>query len=141
MCDQCDNTELKEEYLKRHKKFNHDGFCYNCVMNVTLHQSITIVLMKVYSTNVITNVAIGNLKKHYLAEHEMVWYPCDKLVASSHCDYHATSKSSRGKHIKSVHEGIKYPCPQCDYQASLKGALRRHIQSTHEGIKISLSSL
>ena len=83
----------------------------------------------------------SNFKKHYLAEHEMVWYPCDKLVASSHCDYHATSKSSRGKHIKSVHEGIKYPCPQCDYQAPLKGALRRHIQSTHEGIKISLSSL
>ena len=65
----------------------------------------------------------------------MARYPCNKLVASSHCDYHATSKSSRGKHIQSVHEGIKYPCPQCDYQAPLKGALRRHIQSTHEGIK------
>ena len=55
MCDQCDNTELKEEYLKRHIKFNHDGFCYNCVMNVTLHQNVLLywqsiikVLMKVF---------------------------------------------------------------------------------------------
>ena len=27
MCDQCDNTASKEEYLKRHIKFNHDGLC------------------------------------------------------------------------------------------------------------------
>ena len=44
MCDQCDNTSSKEEYLKRHIKFNHDGFCYNCVMNVTLHQNVLLYL-------------------------------------------------------------------------------------------------
>ena len=27
MCDQCDNTASKEEYLKRYIKFNHDGLC------------------------------------------------------------------------------------------------------------------
>ena len=30
MCDQCDCTASKEEYLKKHIKFNHDGFCYKC---------------------------------------------------------------------------------------------------------------
>ena len=30
MCDQCDNTASKEEYLKKHINFNYDGFCYKC---------------------------------------------------------------------------------------------------------------
>ena len=68
MCDQCDYTASKEEHLKKHIKFIHDGSCYKCderdfASNVLLHwQTITIVLIKVFFTNVInvtTSVATG----------------------------------------------------------------------------------
>jgi len=51
------------------------------------------------------------------------------------CDYKATQKSHLLTHIKSIHEGVKFPCKQCDYKATEKGNLLRHIKSTHEGIK------
>ena len=51
------------------------------------------------------------------------------------CDYKATLASNLQKHIKSKHEGIKYPCQQCDYQATLASDLKRHIKSQHEGIR------
>ena len=38
-------------------------------------------------------------------------------------------------HIKSHHEGVKYPCDQCDYKATQKGSLLSHIKSKHEGVK------
>ena len=38
-------------------------------------------------------------------------------------------------HVKTVHEGLRYPCDQCDYQGNSMQSLRKHIQSSHEGIK------
>ena len=35
-------------------------------------------------------------------------YPCDQ------CDYKATQKAHLLRHLKSKHEGIKYPYDQCD---------------------------
>ena len=34
------------------------------------------------------------------------------------------------KHVKSVHEGIKYPCQQCVYKGS-KENLKKHVNSMH----------
>ena len=47
----------------------------------------------------------------------------------------ATLKCDLLKHIKAVHEGVKYPCTQCKYNASRKSNLLQHIQSIHEGVK------
>ena len=51
------------------------------------------------------------------------------------CDYKATQKRHLLTHLKSKHEGIKYPCDQCDHKATRKGNLLVHIKSKHEGIK------
>ena len=40
-----------------------------------------------------------------------------------------------GRHIKSKHEGVKYPCNQCDYKATGKRHLPQHVKSQHEGVK------
>ena len=39
-------------------------------------------------------------------------------------------------HIKSIHEGIKYPCDQCDFKATHKGTLKSHMKSIHEGVNL-----
>ena len=36
-------------------------------------------------------------------------------------------------HIKSIHEGQKFPCPQCEYKATKHENLQRHIKSIHDG--------
>ena len=46
--------------------------------------------------------------------------------------YKATWKSDLLKHIKSIHDGIKFPCDQCDYKATFKVNLLAHIRSKHE---------
>ena len=49
-----------------------------------------------------------------------------------------TKKGSLRKHIKTIHEGVKFPCEQCDYKATQKGDLLRHIKSKHQGVKFNL---
>ena len=51
------------------------------------------------------------------------------------CNHKATQLSNLQQHIKSVHEGVKYPCYQCDYKATQPNHLRQHMKSVHEGVK------
>ena len=53
------------------------------------------------------------------------------------CDYQAAEQGTLSRHIENKHEGVKYACNQCDYQATLQGSLTRHIKSMHEGFKFS----
>ena len=46
------------------------------------------------------------------------------------CDYKATQKGDLLRHLKSIHEGVKYPCGQCDYKATERSSLSRHFKST-----------
>ena len=47
------------------------------------------------------------------------------------CDKLFYDNSTVRRHIRSVHEGVKYACNQCDYQATAQGSLTRHFQSKH----------
>ena len=58
-------------------------------------------------------------------------YGCDQ------CNYQSIYLSSLTIHIKSKHEGVKYPCNLCDYQATLQCNLITHFKSKHEGVKYS----
>ena len=58
-------------------------------------------------------------------------------VQCSECSYFST-KAHRGsflRHVKSVHEGVKFPCQQCEYKAATRGSLLKHVKSVHEGVK------
>ena len=51
------------------------------------------------------------------------------------CNYKATLKDSLQKHIKAIHDGVKYPCVKCSYKASLQSDLLKHHKSVHIGVK------
>ena len=59
----------------------------------------------------------------------------DDIWACEQCDYKASQRGHLLAHIKSTHEGFKFPCEQCDYKASKKENLLRHTKSTHEGLQ------
>merc|ERR1711964_502481 len=52
-----------------------------------------------------------------------------------HCDHQATTKGNLKTHIKYVHDCGTYPCPHCDHQATQKAKLKTHIKSVHDGIR------
>ena len=54
---------------------------------------------------------------------------CDKY------DKQFSNQFSLDRHLKSVHEGVKYPCNQCNYKATLKDSLQKHIKAIHDGVK------
>ena len=43
------------------------------------------------------------------------------------CDAHFTQREDLSTHIKSQHQGVKFPFGLCDYQAAWKGSLSAHI--------------
>ena len=49
------------------------------------------------------------------------------------CNYQATKNENLTRHIKSIHEGIKYPCKICNYKAKQQGHLTVHIKTKHKG--------
>merc|ERR1719342_2054913 len=50
------------------------------------------------------------------------------------CNYKAKQKSLLKRHVKTQHEGIKYPCQLCDHQATTTDSLQQHIKSIHQGV-------
>ena len=51
------------------------------------------------------------------------------------CDYQATQQGDLTKHKRSIHQGLKYPCTVCEYQATQQGDLIKHKKSSHQGLK------
>ena len=57
------------------------------------------------------------------------------MVQCSQCEFKATSKAHLQIHVKSIHEGQKFPCTQCGSTFTQKENLQTHIKSVHEGQK------
>ena len=56
-------------------------------------------------------------------------------ISCNQCDYNAKTKGTLSKHIKSRHQGVRFPCDQCDFKATQKASLFRHLASIHKGVK------
>ena len=71
-----------------------------------------------------------SLKVHNQREHEKIRYPCNR------CDFQARGTSDLNKHIRAIHEGLKYKCDYegCDYKNATKSGVTYHAQFKHEGI-------
>ena len=41
------------------------------------------------------------------------------------------------RHVRSMHEGLKYQCRQCDYKATQLDNLRTHEKSKHDGVRFN----
>ena len=66
------------------------------------------------------------------------------MIACKLCDFISMEKITLVTHVKSKHEGIKFPCNEtifqfickiCDHFSCDKDNLMRHVQAIHEGIK------
>jgi len=98
------------------------------------------------------------LQNHMLEEHNEIIYLCE------HCDEMFKDKAEMQEHEKTIHGGIKYPCPEfdcpyttsdvkeleehveihqdfvipcefCEYKAQSMRKLNDHMDESHEGIK------
>ena len=70
--------------------------------------------------------------KHYLAKHIKSIHEGIKFECEvMGCNYTANTRPSILKHLKSKHEGVTYPCDQCNHKANQKWNLQKHIQRKH----------
>ena len=63
------------------------------------------------------------------------WSIMHRTHQCQQCEFETTQKGNLQRHIKSVHDGQKFPCPQCEYKATQKGDLKKHNKSVHAGRK------
>ena len=57
----------------------------------------------------------------------------DGKFQCEHCNYATKYKQNLKKHIKSIHECVKYPCNSCDYKATEVNKLDKHMR-THRTV-------
>ena len=55
----------------------------------------------------------------------------EHLLSCSNCSYKTPSKGNLTKHIKALHEGIRYTCDSCKYSTGFTSTLARHKRSQH----------
>ena len=55
----------------------------------------------------------------------------DRTYDCNQCNKQFANQGNLTKHIKSVHEGVKYACNQCDQQFSQQSKAITHIQNKH----------
>jgi len=58
-----------------------------------------------------------------------------KVYKCAQCDSKFTALISLKRHIKSIHEGIKFKCEKCPVTATQSTSLNRHMQAVHENIR------
>ena len=51
------------------------------------------------------------------------------------CNYVSKYRANLKKHIRVVHEGVRYPCHLCDVRTTSKASLQLHIRTVHDGLK------
>ena len=99
------------------------------------------------------------LKRHVIAAHEGVRFPCDKCkylalyeydltlhrkakhlkstinCTFQNCDYKTSVERNLRNHIAFKHEGIVYPCDLCEFKGANTNSLKQHNLSIHENKK------
>ena len=49
----------------------------------------------------------------------------------TNCHYKTSSKGNLTKHIKALHEGVRYKCDHCSYSTGFSSTLARHKRTLH----------
>jgi len=52
-----------------------------------------------------------------------------------HCNADFSTRTSMQRHVRTIHNDVKYPCSKCTYRASDLHILRRHVEAIHEYVK------
>lgn len=59
--------------------------------------------------------------------------PRTYFCTHSQCTYSSNHSGHVKRHVMSVHDKVRFPCPHCDHQSTTIYHLKRHIQCRHEG--------
>jgi len=62
-----------------------------------------------------------------------------KEFSCTECGKTCSEKSNLTKHVRSMHEGIVYPCTHCDHKAKQTGHLKSHMKAKHGEELVNLS--
>ena len=70
---------------------------------------------------------MNGLKLHIKLKHKKA-----RSFKCKECDYVCYRDDYLKKHIRSIHENVRFPCDQCEYQATRKQYLESHIMKIHK---------
>ena len=97
MCDQCDYTAVREEYLKKHIKFTHDG--------EVLEKAAALVGYRIHQCNFCDHISnkMSNIKQHLKGVHKM-----SSSRLCSDCEFQTNSEAALKKHIHAAHDSGEF---------------------------------
>ena len=144
-CSKCDFKSKSKYYLAQHIKSIHEGIKFQCeVMGCNYEANIRTSILK-HLKSVHEDVKFkypcdqcgyrarqkSNLQKHTQRKHKKEAkhkkFQCEVFG----CTFESDSKQGTLRHIRSIHEGVNYPCDQCEYKANQKCNLKIHIKRKH----------
>ena len=156
-CPHCEATFSVKKYLKVHLRLQHSPesnkkvsqfvTCtysdFRCFLPVFLKNHMKVIHKDGSRAELICDECghqgLGNnwndFKRHLKDNHDIIYkerYDHVRNVNCPQCNKKFSFQEDMKKHIKAMHEGIKYSCDQCDYQSGYKNLLRHHIKRVHE---------
>lgn len=75
-----------------------------------------------------------SLNRHLAKEHNEE-QPRNFMCQLEDCNKSFTMRDTLIKHMKNIHQGVKFPCDRCPTVLSTRMSLRRHIESCHLKLK------
>ena len=125
LCDLCDQDATSWADLKQHRETKHNYQNETQVKRPKKKKWFKCVLCE--------HIAISpaSLKIHVKRTHKNDWFPC------RHCKSVERTEAGLTVHMKTVHNKLGLTCPHapCKYQVSAPGRLRKHIRIVHQGIR------
>ena len=122
-CSHCDFKSVSPIILRNHIKFIYkDGFRDELICDECGHQEFN----------------WEDFRKHLKTNHYEIYG--QKVLIKTYknetkcplCDSTFGYKMDMKRHVKAVHEGIKYNCDQCEFHSGYTNLLRSHIKRVHE---------
>jgi len=124
-CSYCDKTFSQSGSLNRHVKTLHLKTKDDQILQIE-HESLN--FEDSNFSEVTENSLLNDLYVEGITTGEIE--PV-KNFKCYHCDKSFSQSGTLNRHIKSVHEGIRYQCDYCEYAGTTTTCLKRHLANRH----------
>jgi len=128
-CNYCDKAFSQSGTLNRHVKTLHmkiKGDMENTHVNQI--EADVIHFEDSHFSGVAENSVLDNLYMGQMIAEEA---EPTRTFKCYHCEKSFSQSGTLNRHIKSVHEGIRYQCDYCDYAGTTTTCLKRHLANRH----------
>ena len=130
-CTYCDFQTINPSLLRKHTKIIHkNGSKCNLICDECSHEGKN---WKDFRAHLKSSHPEYFKEKVLVGNDEAIYNdPLKRNVKCTKCDKTFSFFQDMKKHVKAVHEGVKYNCDQCDFQSGYKNMLRNHVRKVHE---------